>query len=187
MIGSIKFKQGDTHVRILVADPIEVSFTGGELEVTAGLPVAVFEEGEIPVIYLHDVVSYNVATVADTVSAYPVPFVGKYATVTCMDSDHNRAQLSYKGYHFPSKHATSEKWAPQAQATKILSSIPGLNSHDYTRPSDCEFCVGRTLWNMVQHLNDVHRWTREQIATWLEEQAEQHGIDLSFPVPEEEL
>jgi hypothetical protein len=24
------------------------------------------------------------------------------------------------------------------------------------------------LWNMIQHLNDVHEWTREQIADWLE-------------------
>jgi len=36
-----------------------------------------------------------------------------------------------------------------------------------------------SVWYLVAHLNDDHRWSREEIASWLE------GLDtdLTFPVP----
>lgn len=49
--------------------------------------------------------------------------------------------------------------------------------------TECEY--GDVLpWIMV-HLNDYHYWTRERIAEWLELMAEQNGIDITFPVPED--
>lgn len=39
-----------------------------------------------------------------------------------------------------------------------------------------------TLWNMVQHLNDLHEWTRERIADWVEES----GLNFEFQIPEED-
>lgn len=42
-------------------------------------------------------------------------------------------------------------------------------------------CPGaRALWDLIQHLNDVHQWSREKIATWLEDT----GNNPEFPVPE---
>lgn len=38
-----------------------------------------------------------------------------------------------------------------------------------------------SVWNMVQHLNDSHRWSREKIADWLEES----GNNPEFPTPED--
>lgn len=47
-------------------------------------------------------------------------------------------------------------------------------------PEGCEgFYV---VWEMVIHLNDGHRWSREKIADWLESS----GNNPSFPMPEEE-
>lgn len=36
-----------------------------------------------------------------------------------------------------------------------------------------------SVMDMVMHLNDYHRWTREQIADWIDELAEQ-GMDFDF-------
>lgn len=41
-----------------------------------------------------------------------------------------------------------------------------------------------TIWYMVQHLNDHHRWSREAVADWCDDLIEQ-GYDLTFPVPDE--
>jgi len=38
-----------------------------------------------------------------------------------------------------------------------------------------------SVWSMVQHLNDSHRWSREAIADWLEES----GNNPEFPIPED--
>jgi len=38
-----------------------------------------------------------------------------------------------------------------------------------------------SVWSMVQHLNDSHRWSREDIADWLEES----GNNPEFPTPED--
>lgn len=39
-----------------------------------------------------------------------------------------------------------------------------------------------SLWNMIQHLNDDHKWTRERIADWLDSL----DLDLEFQIPEDE-
>lgn len=42
-----------------------------------------------------------------------------------------------------------------------------------------------TLWNMIQHLNDHHEWTREgQIADWLDKLHDDGMVDLSFKTPD---
>lgn len=38
-----------------------------------------------------------------------------------------------------------------------------------------------SVWSMVQHLNDSHRWSREKIADWLEES----GNNPEFPTPDD--
>lgn len=72
----------------------------------------------------------------------------------------------------------------QNEARKIRDAVPAVdlyNEDEYECP-DC----GREedLWISVIHLNDEHRWSREAIADWLESVAEEHGLDLAFPVPD---
>jgi hypothetical protein len=39
------------------------------------------------------------------------------------------------------------------------------------------------LSSMIVHLNDVHEWTREQIATWVEQQNGTNGSKSQSPTP----
>ena len=39
-----------------------------------------------------------------------------------------------------------------------------------------------SVWNMIQHLNDDHKWGRERIADWLDTL----DLDLEFRLPEED-
>lgn len=57
--------------------------------------------------------------------------------------------------------------------------LPELRTHVFCPAfvrSDCE-PLGESIIDMIMHLNDDHRWTREQIADWLETL----DVDLSFP------
>jgi hypothetical protein len=49
----------------------------------------------------------------------------------------------------------------------------------------CHGYKEESLWEMVIHLNDKHHWKRETIADWIEDVAEERGIDISFPTPNE--
>lgn len=71
---------------------------------------------------------------------------------------------------------------------KYLSSLPGYQ--EWIRCPQCEeldkIMYGakantkiRFLHGAIIHLNDVHKWSREQIADWLET-LEEKGIDLAF-------
>lgn len=74
---------------------------------------------------------------------------------------------------------------PARQPNELLADrLPGLRA--VTRcPAEatgtsCE--TKRLLWGVVIHLNDVHEWSRDTIADWLETL----DIDLTFPTTEEE-
>ena len=48
----------------------------------------------------------------------------------------------------------------------------------FTETAPCPACDGspETFYNMIQHLNDQHQWTREAIADWLDTL----DVDLTF-------
>lgn len=60
----------------------------------------------------------------------------------------------------------------------MMDVLPGL-----TEEKDCPTKCGRrsSLYQLIQHLNDKHEWTREKIADWLETL----DVDLTFPIGEE--
>lgn len=43
------------------------------------------------------------------------------------------------------------------------------------------------VWNVISHLNDAHRWTREQIADWVQAQEAIHDIGQEATEPMREL
>lgn len=65
----------------------------------------------------------------------------------------------------------------------LKEAIPGLENAKV--PNGCPACVNdqrqRHVTDAVIHLNDVHKWTREEIADWLDTL----DCDLSFAPPEE--
>lgn len=89
------------------------------------------------------------------------------------------------------------KYPSGGQITQTLSNmLPGMNTPvkcpafkagevycGARRASDqYDYQHGGKLTSMIPHLNDYHRWTREQIADWLEST----DLDLRFPTPKEE-
>lgn len=54
----------------------------------------------------------------------------------------------------------------------LAKAIPGFKSMKqecpYEKNEGCSGAGGAYLWNAIVHLNDYHKWTREQIADWLE-------------------
>lgn len=87
------------------------------------------------------------------------------------------------------QYEKTPKPANQAmEAIKSLKeSMPGISERVMCPQLDCtdmhleEASTKVTIWDMVQHLNDRHKWTREAIADWLETL----DVDLSFPVPDD--
>lgn len=72
--------------------------------------------------------------------------------------------------------------------------LPGMDHMERcpARDSDPKRCLTQylygskaTLWNMIQHLNDHHKWTREgEIADWLDKLHDDGKVDLSFKTPD---
>lgn len=70
-----------------------------------------------------------------------------------------------------------------AEATKQL---PGMDQEVYC-PANCIFewaSIKHSLKNTIIHVNDFHRWSRDDIADWLDELADLGEIDIDFPTPE---
>lgn len=67
----------------------------------------------------------------------------------------------------------SEWWWPELPRDAICPSCGGM------RHSDSSFAVG----GVIAHLNDVHKWTREQIADWVETIEREQDAKHSQPEP----
>jgi hypothetical protein len=61
--------------------------------------------------------------------------------------------------------------------SKLLRRFPALNQRIHRCPGcnpgaddthDAPSWYDRLVWDLIQHLNDFHKWTREEIADWLE-------------------
>lgn len=61
---------------------------------------------------------------------------------------------------------------------KVRYLLPDLDNRKAC-PEDCDHTD--SVWQIVQHLNDYHQWSREEIADWLETL----DINITFPIGEE--
>lgn len=69
-------------------------------------------------------------------------------------------------------------------AFQIKDRFPEAMEAEFGCPaSDCSMEL--SLWFLLTHLNDTHKWTRESIADWLDRVSDDFGLDLAFPVPDE--
>lgn len=66
---------------------------------------------------------------------------------------------------------------------KETKKLPGT-SQRVVLPCACG-PVSEALRDAIMHLNDLHQWTRESIADWLDELADAGKIDIDFPTPDE--
>ena len=63
------------------------------------------------------------------------------------------------------------------QIEQLCSRFDLLRGHEKMYCPECagEECKHDCLLNILIHLNDDHRWTREQIAAWVAEREDAHG------------
>lgn len=78
------------------------------------------------------------------------------------------AIATYPQQYFPQE-------VPVSEASK---SLPGVQS--VVNCPAHEACGKRTVWEIIQHLNDHVGWSREQIADWLDDLADKGLIDIEF-------
>lgn len=64
---------------------------------------------------------------------------------------------------------------------EMKNQMPELNQMVRCPGHSSECWWASSVWSMVQHLNDSHRWSREKIADWLEES----GNNPEFPTPDD--
>lgn len=88
----------------------------------------------------------------------------------------------------PSGKAIKKKVAVNTADVSLLPGIKERVTHPRPFPDDviidCKsFPQGGTIRDVIIHLNDIHRWTREQIADWLETL----DVDLRFKSGEDML
>jgi hypothetical protein len=102
----------------------------------------------------------------------------------CADDDIGPVHASpmakpYKGYgapiYAPSSPAPADDYS--SSGDKLGAILPGLSDRVACPAPSCGLVD--TVTARVIHLNDVHKWTREAIADWLETL----DADLSFPMP----
>ena len=71
------------------------------------------------------------------------------------------------------------------ESIKTVVECPGEEVWGYpVEDEEAEEGCGWTdsVWSMIQHLNDDHKWSRERIADWLDTL----DVDLTFRIPEDE-
>jgi len=62
----------------------------------------------------------------------------------------------------------------------LASTLPGVSGKT-TYPCGCYSDLGQdSIYFIIIHLNDQHRWKRERIADWLDELADNGTIDIDF-------
>lgn len=90
-----------------------------------------------------------------------------------------------------SKYATKVQNALKSQMVDVIKEqaifmqkaldLPGMLEKSPACPgTDCDMHYDQ-LAGTVMHLNDKHKWTREQIAVWLQDNHDRGIIDISFP------
>lgn len=58
---------------------------------------------------------------------------------------------------------------------------PIMNNNDRYCPNNCPSPYKRDVLYTIFHLNDVHKWTREKIADWIEGIEKKEGIKNESP------
>ena len=58
--------------------------------------------------------------------------------------------------------------------------LPGVENK--VRYPCIHYSVANTIWGIIQHLNDVDKWSREKIADWLDDLHDKGEINIEFDV-----
>lgn len=88
----------------------------------------------------------------------------------------------------PTPAASADKAFSQ-QAHRLKKLIPDMNRTvvcpTAITTSEIGECGNRSVFDMIMHLNDTHRWTRARVAEWMDELVAKKGWCFDFPTPDE--
>ena len=63
----------------------------------------------------------------------------------------------------------------------LAKNLPGMNYRTTCPAEVCDSHPDRaTLYGLIQHVNDFHKWPREETADWLDRLMDSGEVDLSF-------
>lgn len=77
------------------------------------------------------------------------------------------------------KPTTAKPSADYTESGSILAQVMPATLSSVGYPCDCKTYMENSVQRVIIHLNDHDKWTREQIADWLDT----IDLDLRFPVP----
>lgn len=89
-------------------------------------------------------------------------------------------------------HVYSDGKAPVSEDHSLSLMATELPGVEVRVKSPCDKPCGdsgkvKTIYKIIVHLNDVHKWPRERVADWLDSVDDpEQGIDLAFNMPEKE-
>jgi hypothetical protein len=82
-------------------------------------------------------------------------------------------------------HSTVSSPKPNSETIKLMGAsheLPGVKEWTIA-PCECHKDKSDSIYALIVHLNDYCKWSRDQIADWLESL----DVDLTFKVPEKEI
>lgn len=122
-------------------------------------------------------------------------FVKKYTTEQQMNA---ATKLIEDIYAIKNKEAKKVASQPSNvnYANKLSSIVPSMHSETECpgdilcdcNDTDCLYKNGKcdrkdSVWGMIQHLNDSHKWSREKIADWIDDLQDNHGYNFTIESP----
>lgn len=107
--------------------------------------------------------------------------LGRYnpATDQWVRQFRNGSSMVTQGQDVRDLFKQEDAWGPggaaagdASRANELLPLVPGLKGREFPCPASMFYmpsCIhSGALWGLIQHVNDVHKWTRERIADWLD-------------------
>ncbi len=156
----------------VVAVPKEVFYYGSMAKIVdACMPPEFMEWGKQFDGLLVTYRNWVIKEIQKNTSLAPLAVSPKYAKGGWVDAGYLDIENPYSPY---SKGYTGIK--PPSDPERLSQRLPGVNEVG-TNPVTGKKGV---LWNVIQHLNDRDKWTREQIADWVETL----DIDIRFKTDE---
>ena len=114
---------------------------------------------------------------ADTYSTTTAVFEGFSAAVQSTNASMSEL-IAFPGMPSNEYSILARKMAAKIPDMQRIEACPGPTLDGWP-------CSARPVFEMVVHLNDHHRWSRERIAEWMDQLVVTKKYNFTFPNPEE--
>jgi hypothetical protein len=90
-------------------------------------------------------------------------------------------EISLYGASSDSFHSFTPQ--PESEFSKHSKQLPGVQALVECPVKDCRQerqLRKSSLWGLIQHVNDYHKWDRNQMADWLDKLYDDGVVDIAF-------